>query len=49
MLAIAALLLAGLLATSAAAAGGFLYVLGWVFDLVFVTLPGWLARLWRGG
>ncbi len=49
MLAVAALLLAGLLATSAAAAGGFLYLLGWVFDLVFVTLPGWLARLWRGG
>jgi len=38
------LLLAVLLATSALAAAGVLYLLGWLLGLVLVTLPGWLAR-----
>ena len=43
-LCVAALLLAALLATSALAVAGVLYLLGWLLDAVLVTLPGWVAR-----
>jgi len=43
-LGLAALLLAALLATSALAAAGVLYLLGWLLDAVLVTAPGWIGR-----
>jgi Zn-dependent protease with chaperone function len=43
-LALAALLLAALLATSALVAAGVLYLLGWLLDAVLVTAPGWIGR-----
>ena len=42
-LAAAALLLAALVATSALTAAAALWALGWLLDLVFETIPGWVG------
>ena len=41
---VGALLLAALLALSALSAGGALYAIGWLLDVVLERVPGWIAR-----
>jgi Zn-dependent protease with chaperone function len=45
-LAVATLLVGALLAVNVVVAALLLYLLGWVLDVVLVTVPGWIARLW---
>ena len=41
---VGALLLAALLVVSALSAGGALYAIGWLLDVVLERVPGWIAR-----
>ncbi len=43
---VAALFLGGVLAVSALAAAGVLYLLGWLLHIFLVAIPRWIAGLW---